>query len=50
MTAQYANDLDKVRQAPDFKASSVPVLVKALRQGAELFSEQDKEVVMRGGM
>ena len=50
VTEQYANDLDKVRQAPDFKDSSVSILVKALRQGAEIYGKRDRDVVMGGGL
>lgn len=46
VTAQYANDLDKVRGAADFKDASVPMLVEALKQGARAFGEEEKKAVM----
>lgn len=48
MTEQFADDLDKVRQAPDFKASSVPILVQAMKQGVGVFSEKERDVIMSG--
>ncbi|KAI9724615.1 MAG: hypothetical protein M1828_003639 [Chrysothrix sp. TS-e1954] len=50
VTAQYAEDLDKLRNAPDFRDGFVPQLVDALRQGAGCFSREERELVMgRGG-
>ena len=46
VTDEFASDLDKLRKAPDFKESSVPILIRALKQGAELFSEEEKKIVM----
>jgi len=46
LTLEFGNDLEKLRQAPDFKDSFVPVLVKALRQGSSLFSESEKKLVL----
>ena len=46
VTNEFASDLDKLRKAPDFKESSVPMLIRALKQGAELFSEEEKKIVM----
>lgn len=44
-TAEFAEDLDRVRRADDFKASAVGVLVHALQQGAEMFSPKEKRRV-----
>jgi ribosome assembly protein 3 len=46
VAAELADDLDKVREAQDFKASSVPMLVHALRQGESLFSGEEKRRVV----
>ncbi|OHE98534.1 hypothetical protein CORC01_06155 [Colletotrichum orchidophilum] len=46
-TQEFAEDLDKVRAADDFKADSVPFLVHALQQGTELYSARDQERVVR---
>lgn len=46
-TREFAEDIDKVRQADDFKPdSSVPFLVHALQQGASLYSEAEQARVM----
>ncbi|CAH0050099.1 unnamed protein product [Clonostachys solani] len=42
-TQELAEDLDKVRNADDFKAESVPFLVRALQQGAVQFSPDDQK-------
>ncbi|TQN73794.1 Ribosome assembly protein 3 [Colletotrichum shisoi] len=46
-TQEFAEDLDKVREADDFKADSVPFLVHALQQGTALYSVRDQERVAR---
>lgn len=48
VTAEFADDIDKLRNAPDFSEKSVPVLIQALRQGVNGFSEEEKEKVMQG--
>ncbi|KAK1968584.1 hypothetical protein LY78DRAFT_419861 [Colletotrichum sublineola] len=46
-TQEFAEDLDKVREAEDFKADSVPFLVHALQQGTALYSALDQERVAK---
>lgn len=46
IAAEFADDLDKVREAPDFKASSVPMLIHALKQGETLFSGEERRRVV----
>jgi len=49
VTTELADDLDKVRNAKDFEESSLPILIHALQQGQELFSTEERAVVMGGG-
>lgn len=49
VTAEFADDIDKVRNASDFTEKSVPVLIQALKQGAYNFSEEDKRTIMGAG-
>ncbi|KAI6885242.1 hypothetical protein KC318_g15731 [Hortaea werneckii] len=44
-TKEFANDLDKLRSASDFKASSVPMLIDALKQGTVCFSREERAKV-----
>ena len=46
ITAEFADEIEKLRDAKDFKESSVPMLVQALKQGAVGFSEEEKGIVM----
>ena len=47
LTAEFADDIDRLRKAPDFKGeASVEVLVAALREGEKLFTPEEKELVM----
>lgn len=46
VTVELADDLDKVREAQDFKASSVPMLIHALKQGESLYSVEEKRRVV----
>lgn len=49
-TQEFAEDLDKVRTADDFKNDALNVLVNALQQGTAMFSpeEQSRVVESRG--
>ncbi|KAM0429888.1 hypothetical protein ACHAQK_010861 [Fusarium lateritium] len=47
-TQELSEDLDKVRNAEDFKADSIPFLVHALQQGTGLFSSEDQKRVVTG--
>lgn len=49
LTQELSEDLDKVRNADDFKADSVPFLVHALAQGTAQFSKDDKRRVVQAG-
>lgn len=42
ITKEFADDIDKIRQASDFKESSLPVLVAALKQGATIYTEEER--------
>lgn len=42
VTKEFGNDLEKLRNASDFQARSVDVLVEALRQGTSCFSKEDR--------
>ncbi|KAM3449013.1 hypothetical protein MY5147_009849 [Beauveria neobassiana] len=47
LTQELSEDLDKVRNADDFKAESVPFLVHALSQGSLQFSKNDKKRIVQ---
>ncbi|MCJ1452795.1 hypothetical protein MMC28_003139 [Mycoblastus sanguinarius] len=49
LTVEFADDIDKIRNASDFKEGSVPVLIQALKQGAQGFSEEERARVMMDG-
>ena len=44
-TKEFAEDLDKVRGADDFKDEALPILIHALRQGTAVFGEERRRVV-----
>lgn len=46
IAAEFADDLDRVREAQDFKASSVSMLIHALKQGESLFSVEERRRVV----
>ena len=48
VTAEFADDIDKLRNAPDFCEQSVPVLIQALKQCAKGFDEEEKKKMMNG--
>lgn len=43
ITHEFADDLDKIRKASDFKEGSLPVLVAALKQGASIYTDKERE-------
>lgn len=45
-TKEFAEDLDKIRSADDFKGDAVGMLVKSLQQGTTLFSAADKKRIL----
>lgn len=42
ITHEFADDIDKIRKASDFKEKSLPVLVAALKQGASIYTEEER--------
>ncbi|KAK4156826.1 ribosome assembly protein 3 [Chaetomidium leptoderma] len=45
-TTEFAEDLDKVRAADDFKNDALQILVSALQQGTAMFTpEEQKRIV-----
>ncbi|KAI7919465.1 hypothetical protein M0657_007093 [Pyricularia oryzae] len=47
-TKEFAEDLDKIRAADDFKNDAVPMLVHALKQGATMFSPAEQARIVEG--
>ncbi|KAM0474625.1 hypothetical protein ACHAPX_007569 [Trichoderma viride] len=47
LTQELSEDLDKIRNADDFKVESVPFLVHALQQGAQQFSASQQGAVLK---
>ncbi|KAK4452042.1 ribosome-assembly protein 3-domain-containing protein [Podospora aff. communis PSN243] len=45
-TKEFAEDLDKVRTADDFKNDAISVLVDALQQGTAMFSPEEQRRVV----
>ncbi|KAK6069611.1 hypothetical protein SCUP234_05390 [Seiridium cupressi] len=48
-TKEFAEDLDKVRGADDFKGDALPMLIKALQQGTALFPLADQRRILDAG-
>lgn len=46
-TKEFAEDLDKIRGADDFKNDAVPMLVHALRQGTTTFAPAEQARIVR---
>lgn len=46
ITTEFADELDAIRRAGDFSESSLPMLVRHIRQGAEVFELDEKRVVV----
>ena len=48
VTSEFADDLDKIRNASDFNQNSLPTLIEALKQGTSMYTEEEKRKVMGG--
>lgn len=46
VTKEFAEDLDKVRSAEDFKNDALPLLISALGQGTALFSPEEQRMIV----
>jgi hypothetical protein len=46
---ELEDDLNKIRSSGDFKPSSLPVIIAALKQGEMIFSEDEKRQVVGTG-
>ncbi len=45
-TTEFAEDLDKVRAADDFKNDALQILVSALQQGTAMFSPEEQRRIV----
>ena len=50
ITREFADDIDKIRTAGDFTEKSLPVLVAALKQGATIYTEEERRDWGAGAM
>lgn len=48
-TTEFAEDLDRVRGAGDFKGEALGILVDALKQGTTVFSPADQRRIVNAG-
>jgi ribosome assembly protein 3 len=46
LTTEFGDDLNAVRLSKDFGTSSLPMLVRALKQGINIFDAAEKRVVV----
>lgn len=49
-TQEFAEDLDQLRGADDFRDDALPLLVNALQQGASLFSIEEQRRIVTAGL
>ncbi|KAI0443077.1 ribosome-assembly protein 3-domain-containing protein [Xylaria telfairii] len=45
-TKEFAEDLDKIRSAGDFKGDALPMLINSLQQGTSMFSAADQRRIV----
>jgi ribosome assembly protein 3 len=45
-TKEFAEDLDKIRSADDFKGDALPMLIKSLQQGTSIFSAAEQKRIV----
>ena len=49
-TTEFAEDLDKIRGADDFKDDALPLLINALQQGTSMFSIEEQRRTVTADM
>lgn len=49
-TVEFAEDLDKIRRADDFKDDALEILIGALRQGTGVFKTEERRRVVIAGL
>jgi len=49
-TQEFAEDLDRIRGADDFKYDALPMLINALQQGTSAFSIEEQRRIVTTGM
>lgn len=47
MTEEFGDDLNKIREAKDFEDRSLPMLIRALKQGVNIFNAEEKRSVVK---
>lgn len=47
LTREFGDDLNSVREAKDFTDRSLPMLVRALRMGIDIFDEAEKRAIIK---
>lgn len=45
-TQEFSEDLDKIRNADDFRSDAIPILINALSQGTSMFSPADQRRIV----
>lgn len=48
ITDEFSDELDSLRNAPDFTDATLPLLMRALKQGVEAFSLVEMRAVVEG--
>jgi ribosome assembly protein 3 len=48
VTTEFGDDLNSVRMSKDFGDKSLPMLVRALKQGVNIFDADEKRIVVGG--
>jgi len=46
ITREHADDLETLRSAPDFTDRSLPLLIRALRAGVNIFNKEEKATIV----
>ncbi len=46
VAGEFADDLDRLRNANDFSEKSMPILIETLKQTAKVYSEEEKRKAM----
>jgi len=49
-TQEFGEDLDRIRNADDFRDGTIPLLIHALQQGTSVFSVEEQRRIVTAGV
>jgi hypothetical protein len=46
VTTEFSEDLDRLRQSKDFHDKSLALLIRGLKEGADMFNQEERNIIL----